>query len=74
MVAHYPSWWCDGTEMLSAQQALCEGNPLITHGFPSQGASDVELWSFLYSKSEQAVKQTVEHSAIWYVVVIMSMP
>ena len=27
--------------------ALCEGNPLVTSGFPSQRASNMELWCFL---------------------------
>ena len=30
------SWWCHGIETPSALLALCEGNPPVTWGFPSQ--------------------------------------
>ena len=44
-----PWWWLD-METLSALLALCEGNPPFTGGFPSQRASNVELWfSFLHT-------------------------
>ena len=41
---HYRVWmkyliWCHHMETLSALPALCEGNPLVTGGFPSQRAS-----------------------------------
>ena len=32
---------------LSALLALCEGNPPVTDGFPSQGASCADLWYFV---------------------------
>ena len=58
------SWWCHGMEMLSVLLALCEGNPLVTGGFPSQRASNAQLWSFLFCKLEQAVEQTMELTVI----------
>ena len=44
---------------------LCEGNPLATGGFPSQKASNVELWLFLCCDLEQTVEQTVELQETW---------
>ena len=37
------SWWRNDMEMLFALLALCEGNPPVTSGFPSQRASNVVL-------------------------------
>ena len=37
-------------ETLSGLLALCERNPQVTHGFPSQRVSNVELWYFLCSQ------------------------
>ena len=37
------SWWRHGMETLSALLALCEGNPLVTGGFPSHKVNNVEL-------------------------------
>ena len=34
------SWWCRQMEMVSALQTLCEGNPPVTGGFPSERASN----------------------------------
>ena len=44
----------------SSLLALCEGNPPVTCGFPSHGASNVELWYFLWCWQEQAIGQTTE--------------
>ena len=41
---------------------LCEGNPLITAGFPSQVASEADLWCFFYVSLN---KQPVEQLTIW---------
>ena len=45
------AWWCHDMEM-STLLALCEGNPLVTSGCPSQRVSDVESWCFLCCWSE----------------------
>ena len=50
------NFWCHEMETLSILLSLCEENPLVTGGFPSQMATIVEFWS----ESEQAVDQTVE--------------
>ena len=52
-------------ESLSALFALCAGNLPVTGGFPSQKASNMELWCFLCCQPEQAVEQTIELRAIW---------
>ena len=39
------AWWRHDIETLSASLPLCEGNPPVTGGFPSQRASDVDRWS-----------------------------
>ena len=41
------SWWSYDMEMLSTLLALCEGNPPVTSGFPSQRASNEKLWCFI---------------------------
>ena len=46
-------------ETVSALLDLCEGNPTVTGGFPSQRASNVELWCFLWCQSAQTAEQTV---------------
>ena len=33
-------WWCHNIKMLSTLLALCEGNPPVTGGFPSQRTSN----------------------------------
>ena len=43
------SWWRHQMETFSALLALCAGNSLVTGEFPSQRASDAELWCFLWS-------------------------
>ena len=56
----------DGHDMetLSALLALCEGNPLVTGGFPTN-----DQWSriliFLCRQLDKAVEQTVEWLVIW---------
>ena len=40
-----PSSWRDDMEKLSPLLVLCEGNPPVTGGFPSQSAGNTELWS-----------------------------
>ena len=42
--------------------ALCEGNPLVTSGFPSQKASNMELWCFPWSAPEQMVEHASKQS------------
>ena len=64
-------------DTFSALLALCEGIPPATGGFPSQRASDAELWCFLWSAPEQTVEQTTETPVIWdaiahYDVTVMS--
>ena len=43
-------------ETIYALLALCEGNALVTGEFPSQKASEAELWCFLWSVPEQMVE------------------
>ena len=43
-----PNKACHDDVMLSALLALCEGNPLVTSGFPSQRDRDVDHWFFFY--------------------------
>ena len=41
------SWWHHNMETFSTLLALCEENPPVTGGFPSQRASKADLWCFL---------------------------
>ena len=57
-------WWRHQMETFSALLTLCEGNPPVTGGFPSQRTvtrSDAE-WCFLWSAPQQTVEQAIE---IW---------
>ena len=49
---------------LSALLSLCEGNPPVIGGFPSQRDSNVELWCFGVFWSQQAVELTAQLS--WF--------
>ena len=48
------SWWRHEMETFSAFLALCEGNPPVIGGFPTN-SSDAELWCFLWSAFEQTL-------------------
>ena len=52
-------WWRHRLETFSAFLALCEGNPPVTGGFPTQ-RPETRNWSFLWSTPEQTVEQTIE--------------
>ena len=52
------SWRCQDIEMLSAFQALCEGNQQVSGGFPSWNDNHV---IFFYCQLEQAVEQLLRH-------------
>ena len=45
------TWWYNDMEMLSTLLALCEGNILVTGGFPSQRTGKAGLWCFLLCQS-----------------------
>ena len=64
------TWWQHDMEMHSTLLALCEGNPSVTDGFPSQRASNAELWCFLCCHSEQA-EQTVKLPVIRHTMMLM---
>ena len=42
--AHNATWRCHDMKSFSSLLALCEGNPPVTGGFPSQRASNTQLW------------------------------
>ena len=42
-------WWCHDMEMFSTLLTICEGNPPVTGGFPSQRASNVDNVFFVVS-------------------------
>ena len=52
-------------ETLSALLALCEGNPPVTGGFPSQWQVTQSFDFFLWSAAKQTVKQIIETPVIW---------
>ena len=50
-------------DAFSTLLALCEGNPPVTGGFPS----DAELWCFLWSAPEQTVQRTIKSRySLWH--------
>ena len=50
---------------LSASLALCEENPPVTGGFPSQMANDMELWCFLCCEPDKLLNKQVKLQVIW---------
>ena len=52
---HRSSRWCHDMETLSALLAICEGNPLFTSGFPSQGASRHWFFSFMLACTNSVI-------------------
>ena len=58
-VIELPAWGCHAMGTLSALLALCEGNPPVTGGFPSQRTSDAELCFFVPSLNKLLNKQIV---------------
>ena len=52
----YLTWWRHQMETFSALLAICAGNSPVTGEFPSQKASDAELWYFLWSAPEWTVE------------------
>ena len=57
--------------MFSTLLALCEENPLVTSGFPSQWASNVDLWWFLCCKSDSAIEQTIQLPVTWDTIMLI---
>ena len=55
-------WWRHDMETFSALLALCQGNPLVADGFPSQRTSNVELLFFF---SVNLSKLLNKHSSCW---------
>ena len=47
-----------GMETVYALLALCEGNPPVTGGFPSQRASNAEPWWLIWCWAEHAFENT----------------
>ena len=64
------TWWCHQMETFSLSLALCEGNPQVTGGFPSQRpvtcSSDV-----FFDLPEQMLEQTTKMQVIWDTVVLI---
>ena len=57
-------WWRHQMEIFSALLALCEGNPPVTGGFPSQ--RPVRCGALMISLiGARTVKQTIESLVIW---------
>ena len=71
------AWWRYDMGTLSTLLALCEGNPLVTSGFPSQTASNAELFYFFFFVSlkllqaEEVVEQIIKLPDIWAATVLM---
>ena len=66
------SSWCRlDMETISALLSLCEGNPSVIGGLPSQMTSSGGLWCFLCCQLQQAVKQTAVLPLIWDAMALM---
>ena len=58
-------WWRNEIETLSVSLTLCEGNPPVAGGFPSQRARDDDIWCFPYSKTQQPEQNTRKTRRDW---------
>ena len=45
--------------------AICEGNPLVTDGFPAQGSTNAEIWYLLRCRRTKALEQAIWLTLIW---------
>ena len=63
------SLYWDGAQvvamMTSTLLALCEENPLVNGGFPSQRTSNGKLWCCMWYTPEQKVEKTLELLVNW---------
>ena len=62
---YFMTWWHHGMERLSILLTICEGNPLGNSGFPSQRASNGDIWCFSDVSLNNTVEQTLERLVIW---------
>ena len=66
------TWWRHQMGTFSTLLDLCEGNPLVSAGYPSQ-SRDAELFCYLLSAPEQTAGQTMETPVIWGVIALIMM-
>ena len=59
------AWWRPQMEMVSVLQALCEGDPPVTGGYPLQGASNARFDVFYDVSWNKRLSKTVDSPAIW---------
>ena len=52
-------------EMVSVLPALCEGDPPVTGGYPSHGASNARFDVFFDVSWNKRLSKTVDSPAIW---------
>ena len=71
------AWWCYAIEMIAKLLPLCEGhsglvfcegNPPVTSGFPSQSASNMELWCFFVDSPNRLLEKDskLQWSETWW--------
>ena len=63
-------WWYHAMETLSTLLALCEGNPPVTGGFPSQRASNVDFWCLLNGTIYSIIKHFLFYSFIHFPILL----
>ena len=59
------AWWRHQMETFSALLTLCEGNPPVTDGFPSQRPVTRSFDFFLWCAPEQTAERAVQMPVIW---------
>ena len=59
-------WRCYDMETYSTLTPICEGNPPVIGGFPSQRTGNAEFWCFICCTPERMVKQTLKLPVIWH--------
>ena len=64
------SWW---RHQMDALLALCEGNPSVTAGFPSQRPVTRSFIFYLWCTSEQTFEQTIGTLVIWDPIALIMM-
>ena len=69
------AWWRHDMETCSALLVLvlCVGNPSVTGEFPSQRASNAELWCFRSCEPEHPAEQKVRLLLNWNTVMLIMM-
>ena len=71
---HFNTWWRHQMAIFSVLLALCEGNPPVAGGFPSQRPVTRSFGIFFSFAPEKTVEETIESTVIWDAIPLIMKP